>query len=104
MEQRLNAQVSGENARRSRNLKANKTSPKGGVLYSVNARHMNQERLGIEKAREKAWQKKYDMAYSKVYRTANKAKKTCRSQYSWNINIYNHIIMGLEEHIDNDQI
>ena len=86
IEQRLEATVAAENARRSRKSEANKVLQKGGVLYSGNARHMNQERLELEKKREKereaAWQKKYDMACSKVYRTANKAKKTWRSQYN----------------------
>lgn len=65
---------------------------------------MNQEWLEIEKAREKerekAWQKKYDTTCSKVYETVNKAKRTWRSQYNWNMNIYRYVIMELVEHID----
>ena len=107
MEQRLEVTVAAENARRSRKVEANKVLQKEGVLYSANAHHMNCERLELEKKREKereeAWQKKYDTACSKVYRTANKAKKTWRSQYNWNINIYRHVIMELEEHIDDSR-
>lgn len=53
MEQRLNAQISAENTRRTRKIKTNKLLHKGGVLYSKNARRINQEQLELEKAREK---------------------------------------------------
>lgn len=53
MEQRLEAIIEAENARRSRKSEANKVLQKGGVLYAENARHMNQERLQIEIQREK---------------------------------------------------
>ena len=80
MEQRLDATVTAENARKSRKLKVNKILQEGGVLYSGNARRMNQERLQLERAREQereaAWQKKYDIACKKVFKQTKGYLKT----------------------------
>ena len=53
MEKRLEAQISIENTRRSRKQEANKTLQKDKILYSINARRINKERLEIELIREK---------------------------------------------------
>ena len=99
MEQRLEATLKAENARKARKSEASKVLQKGGVLYSRNTRVMNRERLELEQAREEerkvALQKRYDSAYTKVYKAACKAKKTWRSQYNWNIRIYKHVIVEL---------
>ena len=66
------AMVSAENAQRSRKMEANKVLQKRGVLYLANARHMNRERLELEKTREekreRAWHIWYDNACKKVFR------------------------------------
>ena len=53
MEERLEATIQAENARRSRRSEANKVSQKGGVLYAKEARHMNRERFEFETQRAK---------------------------------------------------
>ncbi len=96
MEQRLNAQVSAENARRTRKMEANKLLHKGGVLYSKNARRMNQERLELEKAREKerddAWQKRYDTACKKVFKQTKVHRVTWQSPRKWEVRIWKQVI------------
>ena len=102
MEQRLEATVSAENARRSRKMEANKVLQKGGVLYSANARHMNRERLELEKAREaereRAWQIKYDNACKKVFRKTKVHLKTWQSPRKWEVRIWKEVI---KEFMDN---
>ena len=79
MEQRLEATLKAENARKARKSEVSKVLQKAGVLYSGNTRAINRERHKLEEVREAerkvASQKRYDTAYSKVYKTANKVKK-----------------------------
>ena len=98
-EQRLNAQISAENARRTRKTEANKILHKGGLLYSKNARRMNQERLKLEKVREKeredAWQKRYETACKKVFKQTKNHVKTWQSPRKWEVRIWKEVIKEL---------
>ena len=108
MEQRLEATLKAENARKARKSEASKVLQKGGVLYSGNARHMNRERLELEEARDRertaASQKRYDSACSKVYKTANKVKKAWRKEHHWNIRIYKEVLVELNAWIEESVI
>ena len=103
MEQRLEATVQAENARRSRKSEANKVLQKGGVLYAGNARHMNQERLQLEiqrlKEREAAWQNKYDNACKKVFKAIKKHIKTWQSPRNWEIRIWKEVIKEFMQNV-----
>ena len=103
MEQRLEATIEAENARRSRKSEANKVLQKGGILYAANARHMNQERLQIEiqraKEREAAWQKKYDTACKKVFKATKTHLKTWQSPRKWEIRIWKEVMKELINHM-----
>ncbi len=69
---------------------------RGGVLYSKNARRMNQERLELEKAREKerddAWQKRYDTACKKVFKQTKVHRVTWQSPRKWEVRIWKQVI------------
>ena len=96
MEERLEATIQAENARRSRKSEANKVLQKGGVLYAKEARHMNRERFELEiqraKEREAAWQKKYDTACKKVFKATKTHLKTWQSPRKWEIRIWKKVI------------
>lgn len=96
MEQRLDTTIAAENARKARKQEANKVLQKGGILYSSNARRMNQERLEIELQREKdrqaAWQKKYENALKKVYKGTKQHVKTWQSPRKWEIRIWKEVV------------
>ena len=103
MEEQLEAIISAKNARRSQKLKANKVLQKGEVLYLANARHMNRERLELEKARkeerERAWQIRYDNACKKVFRITKVHLKTWQSPRKWEVCIWKEVIKELMDNV-----
>ena len=63
---------------------------------------MNQERLELERAREKereqAWQKKYEIACKKVFRQTKNHVKKWQSPRQWEVRIWKEVI---KEFMDN---
>ena len=71
-ETKLNETTAAENAWKSRQRQANKVLQTGGILHAKNARHMVRDRLEfeekMEKDREEAWEKRYELALRKCYK------------------------------------
>jgi hypothetical protein len=103
MEERLEATLKAENARKSRKSEANKVLQKGGILYSANARRMNRERLDIElqreKDRESAWEKRYHNALKLAYKRTKSHLKTWQNLKNWEVRIYKEVVKELKSSV-----